>query len=127
MAALITIEDCEQINDVVSATLDVADIIKSAWTLEISSAGIDRPLTRAKDWDRFAGHSGAGRDDRAESRGASGSPASSSAPTPPKRGCDWTTGHEVALPLGDMRRAKLVLTDALIAATAQPRPANETN
>ncbi len=36
-------------------------------------------------------------------------------------------GTEVALPLGDLRRAKLVLTDALIAATAQPRPASETN
>ena len=36
--------------------LDVADPIKSEWNLEVSSAGIDRPLTRAKDWNRFAGH-----------------------------------------------------------------------
>ena len=54
--SLIAIEDCERINDVVSAALDVADFIKSAWTLEVSSAGIDRPLTRVKDWNRFAGH-----------------------------------------------------------------------
>ena len=124
--SLITIEDCEKINDVVSAALDVADVIKTAWTLEISSAGIDRPLTRAKDWARFSGHQA-----RAEMLVPVGGR---------KRftgiilGADDTEarmrlddGAEVALPLADMRRAKLVLTDALIAATAQPRPANETN
>ncbi len=123
---LIGIEDCERINDVVSATLDVADLIKTAWTLEISSAGIDRPLTRAKDWNRFAGHQA-----RAEVM----------APIDGRKrfngvvlGADATQarirlddGTEVALPLSELRRAKLVLTDALIAATAQPRPPEQTN
>ncbi len=124
--SLITIEDCERINDIVSATLDVADLIKTAWTLEVSSAGIDRPLTRAKDWNRFAGHQAKAEvlvpvDGRKRFSGI-------------VLGADDTAarmrlddGTEVALPLGDLRRAKLVLTDALIAATAQPRPASETN
>ncbi len=54
--SLITLEDCEIISRAVGAVLDVADPIRSAWTLEVSSAGIDRPLTRRKDWNRFAGH-----------------------------------------------------------------------
>ncbi len=124
--ALIAVEDCERISDVVSATLDVEDIIKSAWTLEISSAGIDRPLTRVKDWNRFAGHQA-----RAETHMPIGGRKRF---TGVVLGADDTHGRirlddgtEVALPLADLRRAKLVLTDALIAATAQPRPANETN
>ena len=54
--ALITVEDCEAISHAVGAVLDVDDPIPGAWTLEVSSAGIDRPLTRVKDWNRFAGH-----------------------------------------------------------------------
>ena len=118
--SLITIEDCEQINDVVSATLDVADVIKSAWTLEISSAGIDRPLTRVKDWVRYAGHQARAEvnipiDGRKRFTGV-------------VLGADETSarmrlddGTDVSLPLGDLRRAKLILTDALIAATARPK------
>src|SRR3954452_23449086 len=52
----ISVEDCERISHAVSAVLDVDDPLPGAWTLEISSAGIDRPLTRMKDWNRFAGH-----------------------------------------------------------------------
>ena len=121
--SLITIEDCESINDVVSATLDVADLIKTAWTLEISSAGIDRPLTRVKDWNRFAGHQA-----RAEvmmpidgRKRFSGIVLGADEAQARMRLDD---GTEVALPLSDLRRAKLVLTDALIAATAQPRQTN---
>ena len=54
--AQITVEDCEAISHAVGAVIDVEDPIPGAWTLEVSSAGIDRPLTRAKDWNRFAGH-----------------------------------------------------------------------
>ena len=56
MAAQITVEDCETISHALGAVLDVEDPLPGAWTLEVSSAGIDRPLTRAKDWNRFAGH-----------------------------------------------------------------------
>ncbi len=54
--AQISVADCEAISHALSAVLDVEDPLPGAWTLEVSSAGIDRPLTRAKDWNRFAGH-----------------------------------------------------------------------
>src|ERR1700691_3688074 len=53
--APMSVEDCAEISRSVSALLDVADPIASAYTLEVSSPGIDRPLVRAEDYDRFAG------------------------------------------------------------------------
>lgn len=53
--APMTVEDCADISRSVSAVLDVEDPIKAAYTLEVSSPGIDRPLTRLKDYERFAG------------------------------------------------------------------------
>ncbi len=119
----ITVDDCEAISRALGAVLDVEDPVPGAWTLEVSSAGIDRPLTRRRDWNRFAGHLA-----RAEM----------AVPLPDGRrrfsgvvlGADATHARlrvdeaEVALPLADIRRARLVLTDELIAATATPRPAN---
>src|SRR5215472_3887165 len=51
----ITHEDCAEISRSVSALLDVMDPIAGAYTLEISSPGIDRPLVRPEDYDRFSG------------------------------------------------------------------------
>lgn len=115
----ITVEDCETISHTLSAVLDVEDPIPGTWSLEVSSAGIDRPLTRPKDWIRFAGHLA-----RAETN----------TPINGRRrfsgvvlGADDTSarmrlddGSEILLPLDTIRRAKLLLTDALIAATATP-------
>ena len=50
-----TVEDCQMISRHVSALLDVEDPISSAYVLEVSSPGIDRPLTRLTDYDRFQG------------------------------------------------------------------------
>lgn len=50
-----TVEDCQQISRHVSALLDVEDPISSAYVLEVSSPGIDRPLTKLADYDRFQG------------------------------------------------------------------------
>lgn len=50
-----TVDDCADISNAVSALLDVEDPITSAYTLEVSSPGIDRPLTRLKDFERFKG------------------------------------------------------------------------
>src|SRR5581483_3978552 len=50
------IEDCEAISRALSPVLDVADPIERAYRLEISSPGIDRPLVRKSDFDRYAGH-----------------------------------------------------------------------
>jgi ribosome maturation factor RimP len=50
------IEDCEAISRALSPVLDVADPIDRAYRLEISSPGIDRPLVRRSDFERFGGH-----------------------------------------------------------------------
>jgi ribosome maturation factor RimP len=51
-----TVEDCETLSRNLSPALDVADPINREYHLEISSPGIDRPLTRAKDFEIWAGH-----------------------------------------------------------------------
>jgi ribosome maturation factor RimP len=111
------VEDCEAISHVIGAVLDVEDPIRGEWTLEVSSAGIDRPLTRVKDWNRFAGHVATvelvvPQNGRKRFRGIA-------------LGADATTarlrledGTEESFPRGNIRKAKLVLTDELIAATA---------
>jgi ribosome maturation factor RimP len=115
-----TVEDCAEISRTVSALLDVADPIAGAYTLEVSSPGIDRPLTRREDFARFAGceakiELNAPRDGRRRFRGK----------------LLGVEGDEVrllvddapiGLPLATVLRAKLVLTDELLAANrAQPR------
>ncbi len=119
----ITVEDCEQISHDVSAAIDVDDPIPGAWTLEVSSAGIDRPLTRVKDWNRFAGHLA-----RVETyfpqngrKRFSGIVLGADPDTARIRLDD---GSEVVVRHADIRRAKLVLTDALIEATAAKPLAN---
>ena len=50
------IDDCAAVSRAASAILDVEDPILGSFTLEVSSPGIDRPLTRLRDFERFAGH-----------------------------------------------------------------------
>ena len=52
----IEVDDCAAISTAVSAVLDVEDPIMDAYTLEVSSPGIDRPLTRLKDFEAFEGY-----------------------------------------------------------------------
>jgi ribosome maturation factor RimP len=118
--SLITIDDCETISRQVSAVLDVEDPIPGTWNLEVSSAGIDRPLTRVKDWNNYAGHLA-----RAETqfpvngrKRYSGIILGADDANARMRLDD---GTEVILKLTDIKRAKLVLTDALIEAT-NPSP-----
>jgi ribosome maturation factor RimP len=113
------VEDCEAISHQAGAVLDVEDPIRGEWTLEVSSAGIDRPLTRAKDWNRHAGHLAQVElavpvDGRKRFRGiALGADAQVAR-------LRLEDGTEASFPRGNIRRAKLVLTDELIAATAAP-------
>jgi ribosome maturation factor RimP len=51
----ITVDDCAAVSRQVSATLDVADPIQGAYTLEVSSPGLDRPLFHPEQFERFAG------------------------------------------------------------------------
>ncbi len=52
----IEVDDCARISTAISAVLDVEDPILDAYTLEVSSPGIDRPLTRLKDFEEFEGY-----------------------------------------------------------------------
>src|SRR5687768_854913 len=51
-----TVEDCEAVSRSVSPALDVEDPVGRAYHLELSSPGIDRPLVRRQDFERWAGH-----------------------------------------------------------------------
>jgi ribosome maturation factor RimP len=114
-----TIDDCETASRALSPVLDANDPVEGAYRLEVSSPGIDRPLVRRSDFDRYAGHdikiemlvmvegrkrfrgTLIGTDgDAARIRGAAGPDG---VPT------------EISLPIEDMVEARLVLTDALIA------------
>ena len=50
-----TLDDCEKISQTASALLDVTDPFSGRWMLEVSSPGIDRPLVKLSDYDRFKG------------------------------------------------------------------------
>jgi len=113
------VEDCEAASRALSPVLDVSDPIETSYQLEISSPGIDRPLVRRSDFDRYAGHVAQIEmlvliDGRRRFRGEligtegecvrlrSGEPAAGENP-------------EILLRIDDMMEARLVLTDALIA------------
>ncbi len=124
--APIVVEDCEAISRALGAVLDVADLIPGAWNLEVSSPGIDRPLTRPRDWQRYAGHRAKAElaiplDGRKRFAGIIVSATYTHATL------RLDDGATFALPLADVHRAKLVLTDELIAATAHATPPTKTN
>lgn len=51
----VTVDDCGDVSNQLSAVLDVEDLLSTAYVLEVSSPGIDRPLFEAKDFERFSG------------------------------------------------------------------------
>jgi ribosome maturation factor RimP len=116
-----TVEGCASISRAISAVLDVEDPISSAYTLEVSSPGVDRPLTRPKDFDRFAGF-----DAKVELQ----QPVDGQRRYSGRLGGLDDQGHvivgegeaQVRVPLADVRRAKLIMTDALLAAFAEDQP-----
>lgn len=113
-----TVADCTKLSRAVSALLDVEDPIDGEYELEVSSPGIDRPLVRLSDFDRFAGFEVKleTRDPVAQSNGrrrfkgrivgVQGASVQMS--------CD---GTEVSLAFENIASAKLVLTDELINAS----------
>jgi ribosome maturation factor RimP len=123
------IEDCEKLSRAVSPALDVEDPIDRAYTLEVSSPGIDRPLVRASDFARWAGHEAkielaeavAGRKRfRGVILGADGTTLTLRQPDRPE-GED----PDVRLSLAAIGDAKLVLTDALLAEAKERAKAAE--
>ena len=112
------IEDCEAASRALSPVLDVADPIEGAYRLEISSPGIDRPLVRHSDFDRYAGHVAqvemlAPVDGRRRFRGELNGTAGDCVRIRLGDGAAADTA-EVLLRIDEIMEAKLVLTDALI-------------
>jgi ribosome maturation factor RimP len=107
------VEACATVSRALSAVLDVEDPIPGNYTLEVSSPGIDRPLTRPKDYSRWAGH--LARVETAEPidgrRRFKGTLLGLSDGVVRLRLED---GVEAAVPLTAVSRAKLEMTDALI-------------
>lgn len=111
------LSDCEALSRRISDRLDAVDPITEAYRLEVSSPGIDRPLTRLRDFADWAGfdarvklatpHEGRKQMD-ARIEGTEGDRVKLSVP---RLG-------EVAIPFSLIAHAKLILTDALIRATA---------
>jgi len=108
----ISIDDCADISRAISALLDVEDPIPGAFTLEVSSPGLDRPLVRLADFDRFAGYEARielGRmiDGRRRFTGRLAGTDSNAV--------RMNLGDtEVALPFEEISRAKLVLNNELL-------------
>jgi len=107
------VEACATLSRALSAVLDVEDPIAGSYTLEVSSPGIDRPLTREKDFTRWAGHvarveTAQPIDGRRRFKGTLLGLADGSIRL------RLEDGKEVHLPLAEVTKAKLELTDALL-------------
>ncbi|HHG89657.1 MAG TPA: ribosome maturation factor RimP [Devosia sp.] len=113
-----SIADCQVLSQELSPALDVEDPINKAYHLEVSSPGIDRPLVRARDFERWAGHEARvelahminGRKRfRGAIKGTDGTSVTIILPDVPE-GAD----PDAILPLADIAEAKLILTDRLL-------------
>ena len=113
-----TVEDCEAVSRALSPVFDLEDPVEWAYNLEISSPGIDRPLVRVQDFERWSGHEAriemaapmAGRKRfRGVIRGVDGN-------TVGLELADAREGEDrlVRLSLADLAEARLVLTDELV-------------
>ncbi|WP_370179904.1 ribosome maturation protein RimP [Alteriqipengyuania sp.] len=121
----LVIEQCAALSRAVSARIDALEeqgdvLIEGAYHLEVSSPGIDRPLTRAKDFSDWAGHEAkismakgydGQRNYRGELKGIANGPGGDTVTLTDRK------AGEVSLPRDQIHSAQLVLTDALIAAT----------
>ena len=113
-----SVEDCEAVSRALSPVLDVADPIERAYRLEISSPGIDRPLVRKSDFERYTGHvakieTSMPIQGRKRFRGVL---AGTEGETARIRRDDAAEGEEteIMIPIEEMSEAKLVLTDELV-------------
>ncbi len=126
-----TVDDCEILSRDLSPALDVEDPIDRAYHLEVSSPGIDRPLVRRSDFERWAGHEAKIElarmlNGRKRFRGHLAGVEGDDVLVEIKR--DGGEPERVALPLADLAEARLVLTDELIreSLTRQKHPGTET-
>jgi len=119
------VEDCETISRALSPVFDMADPVNRAYRLEISSPGIDRPLVRKSDFDRYAGSlvkieteipiDGRKRF-RGQLLGTEGEAAKlrQDGKVDDKNEDKAITDAEILLPIAEISEARLVLTDDLV-------------
>jgi ribosome maturation factor RimP len=112
-----SIDDCEAASRALSPVLDVADPVEGSYRLEISSPGIDRPLVRRSDFDRYAGHiANVEMQSLIEGRKRFRGELVGTAGDNIRLRCgDGAEQTEILLPIDEVGEAKLVLTDALVA------------
>lgn len=111
------VDECATVSRAISAILDVEDPIRDSYDLEVSSPGIDRPLTRREDYERFAGFEAKVEleqpiDGRKRFRGKI---------LGLEDGNVRLAGEETEwqLPFDDIGSAKLIVTDELLAAAGE--------
>ncbi|MDG2284741.1 MAG: ribosome maturation factor RimP [Alphaproteobacteria bacterium] len=114
--AEMNVEDCAKVSRAVSALLDVEDPISEAYDLEVSSPGIDRPLVRLSDFQRFSGFEARIElkdlvDGRKRLRGTLLGVGDDEIVTIDSK------GDGISVPYSEIKAAKLVLTDELIEAS----------
>jgi ribosome maturation factor RimP len=121
------VDDCAALSRAISAAFEEVDPIESEYVLEVSSPGIDRPLTRRRDFETYAGHEARvelkypldGRKRlRGTLQGLRGEDVVIETDLGPERG-----RGELAVPYMSIGEAKLVLTDDLIAEDLKRRKA----
>jgi ribosome maturation factor RimP len=122
----IDVDDCGSISTAVSAVLDVEDPIEDAYTLEVSSPGIDRPLTRLKDFDAWEGYearleTAEAIDGRKRFKGVLAGTEGDEVLLNLEEGGETVT---VGLKFDWLADAKLVLTDELISEMLRQRKAS---
>jgi ribosome maturation factor RimP len=121
------VEDCAKLSRAISEVLEAADPISEEYVLEVSSPGIDRPLTAAEDYVRFAGHEARvelahGVDGRKRFKGLLTGLEGNDVVM------DVTDANEnrrVRFPFSDVTEAKLILTDRLIQESLKAREKRE--
>jgi ribosome maturation factor RimP len=123
-----TIEGCEAVSRALSPVLDASDPIEGSYQLEVSSPGIDRPLVRQSDFERYAGHLAhvemqvpidGRRRFRGELAGTQGECARIRWDGAP------SDNPEILLRIDDMMEAKLVLSDTLISQALRKSKQNQ--
>lgn len=117
-----TVEDCERLSRDLSPVLDVEDPIDTAYNLEVSSPGIDRPLVRRSDFVRWTGQAAKielarPQDGRKRFKGILAGLDGDAIRLALEPNSKLVEATVVTLPLADIDEARLVLTDALVRET----------
>ena len=108
-----TVDDCADISRTVSALLDVSDPFTGRYTLEVSSPGLDRPLLKVADYQRFAGDEAKIELSR-EINGRKRFKCRLKGLTEKEEVVFDFEGQTMVVPFTDIAKAKLILTDELI-------------